>query len=79
MDLLPKIIEKARVAAVVVVRCRRPARMAKELRKHLPSYDIKVVYDTRSEVDVVVIRAPNRACSPPPLACVLGSDGRRRI
>lgn len=39
-DLLPKIIEAAQKSVVVKVRCPRPTRMAKELRRHLPNHDI---------------------------------------
>lgn len=40
-DMLPKIVEAAKKVDQVNIKfCPRPARMAKELRKHLPNHDI---------------------------------------
>ena len=39
-DMLPKIIEAAKKSGHVRVRCLRARQMAKELRKHLPDFDI---------------------------------------
>lgn len=50
-DMLPKIIEAAKKSGHVRVRCSRPTQMAKELRRHLPDFDI-----TRTSESLVVIR-----------------------
>lgn len=64
-DLLPKIIEAAQKSAVVKVRCPRPARMAKELQRHLPNHDIT----TDEGRKLVVLKSrlwPDRSCATGP-------------
>ncbi len=58
MDSIPKIVKAAQVHPFVTVSHPRPERMAKELRKHLPTHIITVESGT-----VMISRPGTRGCS----------------
>lgn len=60
MDLLPKIVEAARKMSSLRVLCERPAKMAAELRKHLPEHIVTV---EGNSVFLVSRRLPINPCS----------------
>lgn len=74
-DLLPKIVATAMARSPVYVECRRPDRMAKELRRHLPHHDIiveerRVVLKSRLSLD--------RRCGSGP-ACTSPVQGKATV